>query len=114
MELVNLTPHNVGICDAEGNLVSTIPSSGIARASQTDKNVGEVESNGIVIPVITTEFGGLVDLPEATEGVAYIVSVITVSAAKAQGRTTSDLYTVGQTVRSPEGQIIGARALVRN
>jgi len=115
MELVNLTPHAVSVCDADGNVVLSIAPTGVvARAKQVDKSAGEVEFGGITIPVITTEFGAPEDLPEPTEGVGLIVSVLTVSAARFVGRPTSDLYTVGQTVRDAEGKIIGARALVRN
>lgn len=114
MELVNLSPHKVDIVSTDGNVVLTIKSSGEARAKQADQSAGEVEFGGIVIPVITTVFGETENLPEPTEGVGYIVSVITVTAAKSCRRDTSDLYTVGQIVRDPDGNIVGARALVRN
>lgn len=91
MKVVNLTPHEVRIVDEQGNLVVAIPSSGVARASQSDVPAGSIEFEGSLIPVVTTEFGG-VELPEPTEGVAYIVSNITVQAAKAVGRSVEDLF----------------------
>jgi hypothetical protein len=115
MEFVNLTPHAVGICDADGNVVLTITPSGVtARAKQTEVSVGNAEFLGTNIPLIAVSFGDPEDLPEPTDSVGLIVSVLTVSAARSVGRITSDLYTVGQTVRNTEGQIIGAKAQVRN
>jgi hypothetical protein len=54
-----------------------------------------------------------VDLPEYSIGVQYIVSALTVSAAKAYGRTTNDLLLVADTVRNDQGQIIGCKAFAR-
>lgn len=113
MKVINLTPHAVRIIDDENNLVTEIPSSGVARAAQRDIPAESLEFEGSSIPVVKTEFGG-VELPEPTEGVVYIVSNITVQAAKAVGRSTEDLlFPSGVPVRDANGQIIGVRALAR-
>lgn len=113
MDLVNLTPHTVRIVDGDNNVIAAIPSSGVARADQQDTPADSVEFDGASIPCVRTVFGG-VELPEPTEGVAYIVSNITVQAAKAVGRTTGDLlFPSGVPVRDADGQIIGVRALAR-
>ena len=113
MKLINLTPHEVRIVDAEGNLVAAIPSSGVARAEQRDIPLDSIEFKGSSIPCVRTEFGG-VELPEPTEGVAYIVSNITVQAAQAVGRSVEDLlFPSGVPLRDANGQIIGVRALAR-
>lgn len=115
MELVNLTPHAVVIVNANDNVVATIaPSGGVARARQTDRNVGEVMVDGFAVPLVKSVFGEVEDLPAPTEGVAFIVSFITVTAARAHGRPTSDLLTTSGPVRDAEGRIIGCRALARN
>lgn len=113
MKLINLTPHTVTIVDGDNNVIASIPSSGVARADQTDIPSGSIEFEGASILVVKTEFGG-VELPEPTEGVAYIVSNITVQVAKAVGRSVEDLFfPSGVPVRDANGQIIGVRALAR-
>ena len=113
MKVINLTPHEVRIVDASNALIVAIPSSGVARAEQRDESAGSLEFEGSLIPVVKTEFGG-VELPEPTEGVAYIVSNITVQAAKAVGRSVEDLlFPSGVPVRDANGQIVGVRALAR-
>ena len=113
MKVINLTPHEVRIVDESNALIVAIPSSGVARAEQRDESAGSIEFEGSSIPVVKTEFGG-VELPEPTEGVVYIVSNITVQAAKAVGRSVEDLlFPSGVPIRDVNGQIIGVRALAR-
>ena len=71
--------------------------------------MGEIES----IPVVKTEFGEVLDLPESAEVVTYIVSRITVEAAQAQDRSTDDLLVTSGAVRDSQGRIIGCRAFAR-
>lgn len=71
--------------------------------------VGEIES----IPVVKTEFGEVLGLPESAEVVTYIVSRITVEAAQAQDRSTDDLLVTSGAVRDSQGRIIGCRAFAR-
>ena len=109
MRVTNLTPHEVKVVDDGNNVVATFPSSGVARAHQYDVLVSEIKS----IPVVKTEFGEVLGLPEPAEGVAYIVSRITIEAARAQGRTTDDLLTTSGAVRDDQGRIVGCRAFAR-
>ena len=109
MRIVNLTPHELKVVDGGNNVVATFPSSGVARARQHDVPAGEINS----IPVVKTEFGEVLGLPEPTEGTVFIVSRITVEAARAQGRTTDDLLTTSGAVRDDQGRIVGCRALAR-
>jgi len=113
MKLINLTPHEVTIVDEDGNTLLAIPSSGVARAAQRDVPAGSIETEGVVVPVVITEFGETDGLPEPTEEVAFIVSIITLNAAKAQGRSTADLFITSGLVRDDKGQPIGCRALAR-
>ncbi len=115
MEIVNLTPHAVNIVGDDKNVVATVEPSGVvARARQTDENIGEVVVDGQTVTLVESVFGEVEDLPEPTEEVAFIVSFITVSAARAHGRSTADLLTTSGPVRDAEGRIIGCRALARN
>lgn len=109
MEIVNLTPHEVKVLDDDDNVIATFPSVGVARARQHDVPAGEIES----IPVVKTEFGEVLGLPEPTEGTVFIVSRITVEAAQVQGRSTDDLLTTSGAVRDDQGRIVGCRAFAR-
>lgn len=106
----NLTPHAVNICNAEGNVLATFaPEGTIARAQQTDVPTGTLVVNGNELPLVRTEFGAPVDLPEAKEGVYLVISFITANAAKSAGRSTEDLLITSNPVRDDAGRIIGAR-----
>lgn len=109
MRIVNLTPHEVKIVDGGNNVVAVFPSDGVARASQHDMLVDEINS----IPVVKTRFGEVLGLPEPTEGTVFIVSRITVEAARAQGLGTDDLLVTSGAVRDDQGRIVGCRALAR-
>lgn len=106
MKIVNLTPHDVNIVMADGN-VRKFPAEGvIARAEQFSDVVGQL--NGIEL--VRTRFGQPIDLPDYADGVYYIVSVITANAAKAAGRTTADLLLTSDPVRDETTkQIIGCK-----
>lgn len=107
--IINLTPHRINIVDEEGNVVKIFESSGVARATQNDVQIGMLEG----IPIIETKFGEPVDLPEYNQGTYYIVSALTAKAASLSGRNTRDLLLTGKTVRNSDGQIIGCQALAK-
>ena len=109
MRVVNLTPHEVKIVDGGNNVVAVFPSDGVARVSQHDVLVDEINS----IPVVKTEFGEVLGLPEPTEGTVFIVSRITVEVARARGLNTDDLLITSGAVRDDQGRIVGCRALAR-
>ena len=126
MEIINLTPHDINFYEEEhtqkikgcyyiipGALpYHTIPASGItARAAQTEDNLPAIDCNGVRVPLLQMTYGDPVNLPEPETGKAYVVSALTVAAAKAAGRSTSDLYVVARTVRNEVGAVIGACAL---
>lgn len=102
--LVNLTPHAINVL-LEGRKIE-IPSSGIARCSQTSKPVGEV--NGV--PLTTTNFGKVKGLPERTSGTLFIVSRVIMSACP----TRIDLLVPNDMVRDEEGKIIGCKSFAVN
>lgn len=107
--IINLTPHRVNIVDEEGNVVKTFESAGVARAAQDDVEIGTLEG----IPIIETEFGEPVGLPEYNPETYYIVSALTAKAASLSDRNTRDLLLTAKTVRNGDGQIIGCQALAR-
>jgi len=125
LRLVNLMPHAFTLLSCVGverrgstltasnpTVIRTIPSTGVARASQ-DPAVAAPDVDGVP----TTEpvrFGHVVGLPEFDGVHGYIVSFLTVQAARAHGRTTADLFTPGDLVRNAEGQPIGCLNLARH
>lgn len=104
-EIINLTPHEINIVSEDGTVKMSFPSEGIARASQKMVVVGSLNS----VELVSIEFGKTEDLPKPQEGRYFIVSMVTANAAKAEGRTTSDLLVTADPVRDEAGRIIGCR-----
>lgn len=107
-EIINLTPHDVNVVAEDGSPIATFPSKGIARAAQQDV---PVVTNNAGVEIVRTQFGATVDLPAPEEGKLFIVSIITVSAARAEGRPTDDLLITSTPVRDEAGRIVGCRRL---
>jgi hypothetical protein len=106
----NLTPHPLVVCDADGNACVTILPSGILpRCQQTDRKVGELELEGVTVDIVETVFGEISDLPEPEPRVFLVVSAVTAQAAR--GR--SDLLIPSDPVRDSEGRVIGCRRFAR-
>lgn len=108
MNIINLTPHDVHIYDAEGkNVIATYPASGtVARVKSMTEIVGEV--NGVAIAKST--FGEIEGLPDPQPDTKYIVSLLVLQAAAGKrddliGPDTGP----GSVVRDENGQIIGVR-----
>jgi hypothetical protein len=107
--IFNMTPHAVNIVNEEGKVTKTFESVGVARATQKNVVVGTPEG----VTIVESTFGKPVGLLEPSEGVFYIVSLITAKAADLSGRTTEDLLLTSGTVRDDNDQIIGCQALAR-
>ena len=103
MKIINLTPHDI-VFVREGAADIVVPASGkIARVAVKTVIIGDI--NGI--PVTTSVFGGVEDLPEPTADTIYIVSSIVAS------RVTNreDVYIPNESVRDDKGRIIGCKSL---
>lgn len=122
MTIKNLTPHNIVLYDEQdctpfkcgsytprsgARPLAVLASEGIARAATSEKPVGSVKFDGLSVPVVRTEYGQPVGLPEPEKGVFYVVSALTAQAAARAGRTTSDLLLIAHTVRDADGNILG-------
>lgn len=103
MNIVNLTPHELNICNAAGETVSIPPSGTIARVAETRVQLRAV--NGI--PVTRAEYGAVEGLPEPQEGAIYVVSALVLG--RCGGR--SDVFAPGTAVRDAEGRVIGCSGL---
>ena len=125
MKLINLTPHTVSLFAVEDTIPNgkagwllregaepreVFPSQGIARATQTETLVGNLDLANLKVPVFCMAYGDVYDLPEPQENIGYIVSYITAAAAKAHGRSTDDLFIVARMVRDNDGNIVGCTA----
>lgn len=122
-KVINLTPHAINLykledcaISAQGNYKTLIlkegvtpmmvlPSEGVARATQTKKQIDTIEG----IPVNATVYGDVEGLPEPSQDTFYVVSALTAQAAK--GR--NDLLIVDSTVRDKDGRIVGCTAFGR-
>ena len=122
MTIRNLTPHNIVIYDEAdctpfkcgsytprtgARPLAVLASEGVARAATSEKAVGVVKFDGLSVPVLKSEYGKPVGLPEPEKGVYLIVSALTAQAAARAGRATSDLLVIAHSVRDAEGNILG-------
>jgi hypothetical protein len=99
----NYTPHPIALNDGR-----TFASEGLARVSATFTPFDE---NG----VCEQQFGDITGLPEPTDGVLYIVSVLVLIAAKQAGRTDCVVPATGHPdcKRNDKGFILSVPGFVR-
>jgi hypothetical protein len=114
-KIVNLTPHEVTVYDADGNIVLRIPPSGlVARVSAKEVQIGTI--NGV--PVLKTEYGDVENLPAPQENTVYVVSLLVLQALKAQGVSRTDVVAPNTgpgplgAVRDQQGRILGVRSFI--
>ena len=100
--ILNMTPHSVNIIGDDNKIIKTFDSVGIARCSQQTVTIGDI--NGI--PLTTTSFGDVIDLPAPQDGVFFIVSRLVLSACPDR----NDLLVPNDLVRDDNGNIIGAKS----
>ena len=101
--IINLTPHPITILADDNTTMFVFDSVGVARCSQQTVTVGSI--NGI--PLTTTTFGDVVDLPDPIADTFFIVSRLVMSACPDR----DDLLVPNDLVRDDNGNIIGARSL---
>lgn len=108
MKIVNLTPHKIVLFSEDGQQqIAAFESEGVARAAM---QTTPVQVDGFPYRLTSNTYGEVEGLPEYEEGVYYILSALTVSAAKAHGRRTDDLLITSDPVRDDQGRIIGCKA----
>lgn len=107
MKIVNLTPHEI-VVYRESEIHLRIQSSGFVRASQVEKEAGQV--NGI--PLKRVAFGKVQEMPQPEKDTVFVVSQITANALKEQGRT-EDILITNDAVRDDAGKIIGCRSFAK-
>lgn len=103
INIVNLTPHTLVFMDGDNNIIQSVPTSGIARCTQSRTQTGSV--NGI--PINSTSFGDVVGLPDPQLGTIFVVSALTAQAVPSR----SDVFITDDAVRDNQGRVVGCRAL---
>ena len=110
-KIINLTPHAVNIVNNDNSVAITIEASGnVARCSQTINTVGNITVNSVAIPVSSSSYGEVVDLPAPQDNIYYIVSRLVMSACP----NRQDLLVPNDLVRDEAGRVIGCRSLANN
>lgn len=102
--LINLTPHDVTVVTGDTSVV--FPKSGtIARVSEemVDSGLRITIEGGNEIPVYSMKYGKITDLPDAKEGVLYIVSTMLRLACPER----YDLISPCGLVRNEAGLVVG-------
>ncbi len=102
----NLTPHTVTIVTTTGEQIIYMPTGVIPRLSTKTIQVGAVDG----IPITSTVFGEVQDMPEYVQDTYLIVSRMVLAAMPRR----SDLLVPNELVRNEKGQIIGCRSLAKN
>jgi len=99
--VVNLTPHEINL---PGRVVS--PSGEVARVSVVYKSGGFIKYTGSnsrdPIEAVEATYGKVEGLPDARDGVIYIVSGMVASAAP-----RGDVFSPGELERDEEGRVVG-------
>lgn len=104
MKVINLTPHDVDICDEYGYVIKTYKASGmIARISHGWSNIDYIDG----VPVVVRKNEQIVNLPAPQKDTIYIVSNIVFDYCTDR----MDLYAPVKQVKI-NGRIVGCRALV--
>ena len=107
MNFINLTPHTISICAANGEVVMALPASGsVARVASSSVS----RESGFGFDFNSVSYGEVSGLPDAAEGVMLVVSAMVRSALPDR----KDLASPGELVRNAEGQPVGCKGLNLN
>ena len=106
MKVINLTPHDVNICNEYGYVIKTYKASGqVARTAYSYRTIGFIDD----IPVTDRVNERVVNLPEPQPGIMYIVSNIILGYCKDR----HDLLAPVEQVKI-NGRVVGCQAFVGN
>lgn len=107
-KLVNLTPHEISLANAQGEIIETIPSTGYCRLATTQETVDNI--NGF--PVNRTIYGSVEGLPEPPqEDTIFIVSLLV--AQQVPNRSDVVAPDSGSSAIREGGQIKAVKGFVR-
>ena len=106
-KIINLTPHTINFVGQDNTIILSVPSSGVARATQRREIVDTIVADGITLPVARCTYGDVQGLPAPQADTIYIVSAITAQAVPER----QDVFIVDDSVRDENGRIIGVRGI---
>ena len=104
MKIFNLTPHELSIYKADGDVL-VVPRTGrVARVHEVREPIGMIDG----ITIETAYPGKIEGLPPPAPDTIYIVSAMV-----SQATDRPDVYSPGQLLRDERGQPMGCRGLTR-
>lgn len=117
MAIINLTPHDINVADADGNITKTYPASGDVARCATPVAVNADPIDDVPVVDVRAVPGPVVGLPDPVDGIVYIVSGIVASHPDVVGRC--DVVGPGtgpddNAVRNDKRQIIAVRRFRRS
>jgi hypothetical protein len=118
VRIINLTPHELNICNSEGKIILSIPPPKdvpIPRVQVRSEIVGEIEVDGVRIPVRRIVYGDVENIPPEREGTIYVVSTLVTLALRERGIMRRDLLSpdtnIDSVIRDSSGRVLGVRYL---
>ena len=105
MNIMNLTPHDLNVVDAHGDVKVIVKGGQVARVATTRSEAADVAG----FPTSVTTFGEIEGLPAPQPDTIYIVSGMV--AARCGDR--DDVLAPGELVRDATGAVIGCRGFSR-
>ena len=107
--LVNLTPHEIVVRREDGSELRIPPSGVVARVTATAESVGTLAG----VPVVSTRYRKIEDLPAPRGGVQYIVSSLVRMAATGRADLVSPDTGTESAIRDDAGRIVAVRRFMR-
>ena len=110
MIITNLTPHTITFISANNSMqkYELAPSGVVARVAAHTENIGSITTDdGFNIPLTTTVFGQVENLPEPEKDTIYVVSSLV--AGRVPDR--KDVFIPNESIRDDKGRIIGCLSL---
>jgi len=116
VNIINLTPHELTLVGENDEVIGRIiPTGQVARVKTLATEVGQVTVDGHAVPIVSTVYGKIENLPEPQENTIYVVSIMVVNALGTGTRSDVVAPDTGpqSVVRDAQGQIKGVRRFTR-
>ena len=103
-KIINKVPHAIYILNDNNQIVKSFPkSSGMIRIEEHSTDIGHICN----VPISSTVWGKVYELPASVRGTYYIVSQLVKNALPER----PDLLVPREVVRDTEGNILGCKRL---
>lgn len=110
--MINLTPHEIILVEADGAEIASFPASGVvARVSVTEKVTGIQYFDGIPVDIVSSTFGEVTGLPEDKDA-RFLVSGMVLDRLGPEYQNIAFAPDTGPSaVRNAAGHIVGVTRL---